>query len=121
MTDKGYFSFQRAYPQLFITSIMGWTSIVSIYIVIIFYFRLSALKASRYLFYASFFSGCSFSIHDSHYLISNKLCFTFSSFCTTSGAGFKKGHLQIQHSVTSLYTFKSPGAIIISAGADKSS
>ncbi|GET63746.1 hypothetical protein RhiirA1_484623 [Rhizophagus irregularis] len=89
MTDKGYFSFQRAYPQLFITSIMGWTSIVSIYIVIIFYFRLSALKASR--------------------------------FCTTSGAGFKKGHLQIQHSVTSLYTFKSPGAIIISAGADKSS
>ncbi len=59
-------------------------------------------------------------MHNSHSLISNKLYFAFSSFCTISDADFKKGPLQIQHSVTSLYALRSSDVIIISAIVDKS-
>ncbi|CAI2192180.1 12637_t:CDS:1, partial [Funneliformis geosporum] len=58
----------------------------------------------------------------SHSMTSNNnMCLASSNFCNASNDGLRKDFLQIQHSVASLYALRSPGTIIISADADKSS
>ncbi|CAI2183863.1 6399_t:CDS:2, partial [Funneliformis geosporum] len=78
----------------------------------------SSLKASQYSFCIFFFSKWSSPMLASHSLISSNLFLASSKFCNASEDGFRKA---FQHSVASLYSLRSPDAIIISAGADKSS